>query len=273
MSSLLFKLENVSYSYSGNVPALQSIDLSINKASRIAIIGENGSGKSTLLKLLDGLFLPNSGTIQFQSRVLTEQMLDSEEFVYDFRKRVAFLFQDPETQLFSSTVFEEICFGPLQLKWDQEKTSQHAHEMMRQFGIDHLANRAPFRLSIGEKKKVALASVLICDPEVLLLDEPVAALDPRTQNLLLELIHEWSLNGKTIITSTHDLSILKEVSDQVYVMQNGRMVYSAGVEELLEQRDLLEKYNLIHVHTHKHRDLEHVHPHTHDFHSHTHDEE
>ena len=107
--------------------------------SRIAIIGENGSGKSTLLKLLDGLFLPNSGTIQFQSRVFTEQLLDSEEFVYDFRRRVAFLFQDPETQLFSSTVFEEICFGPLQLKWDQEKTKDRANEMMRQFGIDHLA--------------------------------------------------------------------------------------------------------------------------------------
>jgi cobalt/nickel transport system ATP-binding protein len=272
MTLPLFKLDDVSFSYSGNVPALQSVDFSIARRSRIAIIGENGSGKSTLLKLLDGLYLPNSGAIQFENHVLTEQLLDSEEFVYDFRRRVALLFQDPETQLFSSTVYEEICYGPLQLKWDQQKIRDRAQEIMKQFGIDHLASRPPFRLSIGEKKKVALASVLVSDPEVLLLDEPVAALDPRTQNLLLELIHNWSLNGKTIITSTHDLSILKEVSDEVYVMQNGRIVHQSGVEELLQKQDLLESYNLIHVHTHKHRDLEHAHPHTHDFHGHTHDE-
>ncbi|HSE39483.1 MAG TPA: ABC transporter ATP-binding protein, partial [Acidobacteriota bacterium] len=227
MTEPLFKLNDVSFSYTGNVPALQSVNLSIFQGSRIAIIGENGSGKSTLLKLLDGLYLPNSGNIQFGNNVLTEKLLDTEEFVYDFRRRVALLFQDPETQLFSSSVFEEICFGPLQLKWEQERIREKAHQIMKVFGIDHLANRPPFRLSIGEKKKVALASVLVTDPEVLLLDEPVAALDPRTQNLLLELIHDWSQNGKTIITSTHDLTILKEISDDVYVMQNGKIVYQS----------------------------------------------
>jgi cobalt/nickel transport system ATP-binding protein len=271
MTSPLFQLSNVHFSYVGQLEALTGIDLSINQGSRIAIVGENGSGKSTLLKLLNALYLPNSGTIQFEGKTLTEELLENGNFAYQFRQRVAFLFQDPETQLFSSTVLEEICYGPLQLRWDKSRITQIAQQMMQQFGIDHLADRPPFRLSVGEKKKVALASVLALDPEVLLLDEPVAALDPRTQNLLLELIHDWSLNGKTIVTSTHDLSILKEIADEVYVMQKGRIVYHSGVNELLAQQQLLEDYNLIHIHTHKHRDVEHAHPHTHDFHGHKHD--
>ncbi len=273
MTSPLFQLTGVHFSYLGQLEALTAIDLSIYQGTRIAVVGENGSGKSTLLKLLNALYLPNSGSIQFENRMLTEELLENESFAYDFRRRVAFLFQDPETQLFSSTVFEEICYGPLQLRWEKQKIRERAQMMMKQFGIDHLSDRPPFRLSMGEKKKVALASVLALDPEVLLLDEPVAALDPRTQNLLLELIHDWSHDGKTIVTSTHDLSILKEISDEVYVMQKGRIVYHSGVEELLERQDLLEEYNLIHVHTHKHRDVEHAHPHSHDFHSHKHDEE
>jgi cobalt/nickel transport system ATP-binding protein len=272
MTSPLFQLSNVHFSYVGQLEALTGIDLSIKQGTRIAIVGENGSGKSTLLKLLNALYLPNSGSVQFEGKTLTEELMENGNFAYEFRRRVGFLFQDPETQLFSSTVFEEICYGPLQLRWDKQRINGIAQEMMKQFGIDHLADRPPFRLSVGEKKKVALASVLALDPEVLLLDEPVAALDPRTQNLLLELIHDWSHDGKTIVTSTHDLSILKEIADEVYVMQRGRIVYHAGVSELLEQQQLLEEYNLIHIHTHKHRDMEHAHPHTHDFHGHKHEE-
>jgi cobalt/nickel transport system ATP-binding protein len=273
MTSPLFELSNVHFSYVGQLEALTGIDLSINPRTRIAIVGENGSGKSTLLKLLNALYLPTSGSIQFEGKTLTEELIENGNFAYAFRRRVAFLFQDPETQLFSSTVFDEICYGPLQLGWDKQRINEIAQEMMKQFGIAHLADRPPFRLSVGEKKKVALASVLALDPEVLLLDEPVAALDPRTQNLLLELIHDWSHNGKTIVTSTHDLSILKEIADEVYVMQKGRIVYHSDVNQLLEQQQLLEEYNLIHIHTHKHRDVEHAHPHTHDFHGHKHEHE
>jgi cobalt/nickel transport system ATP-binding protein len=268
-----FQLTNVGYQYPGGVPALQQINLEIPDRTRIAVVGENGSGKSTLMKLLDALYFPQSGTLTFQGVPLTQKKMEEDGYAYEFRKKVAFLFQDPESQLFSASVWEEVCYAPLQLKWEPDRIRASAESILRQFGIEHLQDRPPFRLSIGEKKKVALASVLILDPEVLLLDEPVAALDPRTQSLLLELIHTWSGNGKTIITSTHDLSILKEISDLVYVLQKGRIVHSSPPAELLENQELLEECNLIHAHTHKHLDIEHVHPHTHDFHSHTHDEE
>lgn len=271
MNSKGFQLRNVEFHYPGEVAALQGIDLEIPPRSRIAIVGENGSGKSTLMKLLDALYFPGTGTLTYDGVALTQKKMEEDAFSYEFRKRVAFLFQDPESQLFSATVWEEVCYAPLQLKWDPQRIQTAAGAILEQFGISHLKDRPPFRLSIGEKKKVALASVLILDPEVLLLDEPVAALDPRTQNLLLELIYTWSGNGKTIITSTHDLSILKEISDLVYVLQKGKIVYSSPPTQLLENQELLEECNLIHVHTHKHVDVEHVHPHTHDFHSHTHE--
>jgi cobalt/nickel transport system ATP-binding protein len=271
MNSLVFKLTDLSFQYPGGLSALNRINLEISLHSKVAVVGENGSGKSTLMKLLDALYFPVAGAIEFDGLPVTEKKMEEDEFAYEFRRRVAFLFQDPEAQLFSASVWEEVCYAPLQLKWDRERIRSHAEAVLDQLGIAHLKDRPPFRLSIGEKKKVALASVLILDPEVLLLDEPVAALDPRTQSLLLELIHGWSSKGKTIITSTHDLSILKEISDLVYVLQRGEIVHSCGPAELLENQELLEECNLVHMHTHKHRDVEHVHPHTHDFHSHEHE--
>ncbi len=266
----LYRLREVHYSYLNQFPAVNGINLEIQPASKIALIGANGSGKSTLLKLMDGLYYPNSGSIEFDGTVLSEEKLMEESYSYAFRTRVGFLFQDPEAQLFSSTVWDEICFGPLQLQWDKQVIRQKAEENLHRFGLESLRDRPPHRLSVGEKKKVALASVLILDPEVVLLDEPSAGLDPRSQSILLELLQDWAKRNKTIITSTHDLTILREISDHVYVMQDGKIVFQASAEEVLENEPLLQETNLVHVHTHRHREVEHAHPHTHDFHAHPH---
>jgi cobalt/nickel transport system ATP-binding protein len=269
----LFQLRDVHFAYHPKFPVLQGIDLEIASSSRTALIGANGSGKSTLLKLLDGLYFPVKGCVQFDATPLTEEKFRQEQFAYGFRRRVGFLFQDPETQLFSPTVWDEICFGPLQLQWEKTKIRESAEKILEQFGLSALRDRPPYRLSLGEKKKVALASVLILDPEVLLLDEPTAALDPRTQSLLLELLQEWGHDRKTIVTCTHDLSILREICDLVFVMQEGKIVHTGTPEAVLQNQELLQETNLIHIHTHKHRGVEHLHPHTHDFHGHLHDEE
>lgn len=269
----LFTLKNVRFSYLERFPALNGIDMEIAPASRVALIGANGSGKSTLLKLLDGLYFPQSGSIDFDGTPLSEKRFLDESFSYAFRRRVGFLFQDPEVQLFSPTVWDEICFGPLQMQWEKERISDNGEGILKQFGLSALRERPPYWLSIGEKKKVALASILILDPEVLLLDEPVSALDPRTQSLLLELLHQWGGRRKTIITSTHDLTILREVCDEVYVLHEGRIVFHDTPEKVLANQPLLEGTNLIHTHTHKHPEFEHLHAHTHDFHSHKHDQD
>lgn len=270
--SALYQLRDVHFAYYPKFPVLQGIDLEVATSSRTALIGANGSGKSTLLKLLDGLYFPQRGVIEFDGTVLTEDRFTDEKFSYAFRRRVGFLFQDPETQLFSPTVWDEVCFGPLQMQWDKQRIRESVEAILREFGLTALRDRPPYRLSLGEKKKVALASVLILDPEVLLLDEPTAALDPRTQSLLLELLQEWGRDRKTIVTCTHDLSILREICDQVFVMQEGKIVFSDTPERVLQNQELLEETNLTHVHTHRHRGIEHLHPHTHDFHGHTHEE-
>jgi len=269
----LYSLRKVHFSYLERFPGLKGIDLEISSPSRIALIGANGSGKSTLLKLLDALYFPHSGSVEFEGVSLTEELFLDEQYSYSFRKRVGFLFQDPEAQLFSPTVWDEVCFGPLQLQWDKERIRQEAEAILRKFGLASLRDRPPYRLSVGEKKKVALASVLILDPQVLLLDEPTAALDPRTQSLLLDLLHEWARKEKTIITSTHDLTILKEVCDRVYIMQDGMFVHQDTPQRVLDNEELLEQTNLIHIHTHRHQEVEHAHSHTHDFHAHSHEEE
>lgn len=267
----LFKLRDVHYSYLDRFPALTGINLDIAVSARIALIGSNGSGKSTLLKLLDGLYFAQKGELEFDGARLLENKMNEEAFSYAFRRRVGFLFQDPEVQLFSPTVWDEICFGPLQLQWSREEIQKRAEELLQQFGLGALRDRPPFRLSIGEKKKVALASVLVLDPEVLLLDEPTAALDPRTQSLLLELLHQWAGRHKTIVTSTHDLSVLREICDLVYVMHDGKIVATGSPEDILQNTSLLEETNLLHAHTHEHQGVEHLHPHTHDFHGHSHE--
>ena len=266
----LYSLRDVRFAYLERFPALNGVDLQIHSASRIALIGANGSGKSTLLKLLDALCFPQTGSIEFDGASLIEEKFLDEQFSFAFRKRVGFLFQDPEAQLFSPTVLDEICFGPLQLQWEKELIREKAEEILRQFGLVALRDRPPHRLSVGEKKKVALASVLVLDPEVLLLDEPTASLDPRTQSRLLDLLQQWGHRNKTIITSTHDLTILREICTEVYVMEEGKIVHHNTPENVLENEALLQETNLIHIHTHRHPEIEHAHPHTHDFHAHPH---
>jgi cobalt/nickel transport system ATP-binding protein len=269
----LFRLRDVHFSYLDKFPVLKGINLEIPVSSRVSLIGANGSGKSTLLKLLDALYFAQNGSVEFDGTVLTEQKFADDDFSFGFRRRVGFLFQDPEVQLFSPTVWDEICFGPLQLQWDKNRIREEGEKVLEEFGLTALRDRPPYRLSLGEKKKVALASVLVMDPEVLLLDEPTAALDPRTQSLLLELLQQWRKNSKTIVTSTHDLSILREICDHVSVLQDGQIVHSGPPEAVLSNEPLLEETNLIHVHTHRHRGIEHLHPHTHDFHGHPHQED
>ncbi len=175
----IFEVRDVTYRYP-EVTALDGLNLTVMPGERIALLGANGSGKSTLLSILDGLYFPQKGTVAFRGEPLTESRLQTQEIEFDLRRRVGLIFQNPDVQLFNPTVFDEIAFGPLQLRWPREQILLRVTEMLEQMEITHLKDRSPHHLSTGEKKRVALASVLILDPEVLLLDEPTAALDPKS---------------------------------------------------------------------------------------------
>jgi cobalt/nickel transport system ATP-binding protein len=167
-------------------------------------------------------------------------------------------------QLFNPSVFDEVAFGPLQLRWPKNEIRDRTAEILDRLHIGHLKDRIPHRLSGGEKKRVALASVLVLDPAVLLLDEPTASLDPRSQSEFIDLLVEWGGGAKSVITATHDLGDLGDIADQCFVLDAGRVVAEGIPEEILSNTELLERTNLIHAHRHRHESGElHSHPHLH----------
>ena len=258
---MLFDVEHLTYSYEG-VIAIHDLSLAIPEG-RVALLGANGSGKSTLLRLLDGLIFGQSGTILFRGDDVSEEHMLDDAFALPFRRTVGMVFQNPDVQLFNPTVFDEVAFGPLQLRWPKNDVRDRVAEVLERLRIGHLKNRIPQRLSGGEKKRVALASVLVLDPGVLLLDEPTAALDPRSQSEVIDLMVEWGGGSKSVITATHDLGDLEDIADHCYVLDAGKLVAEGSPAEILADTELLRRTNLIHAHRHRHGGKLHSHPHVH----------
>lgn len=251
----VFRVERVSFAYDGDHVALDQVDLTVRAGESLVILGANGSGKSTLLKLLDGLYFPSHGAITAFGNPLTEQMLDDEAINFAFRRRVGLVFQDADVQLFSPSVLEEVAFAPLQLGLNREEVNERVNSSLRALGIEALAGRAPHRLSGGEKRKVALASILSLQPEVWLLDEPTAGLDPRSQSWLINFIREQNKAGKTLVTATHDLSVAELIATRVYVFGTDHQIAATGTtEEILANHELLHACNLAHYHLAKKHD-------------------
>ena len=246
------------------------LSLTIDRGQSAALVGANGSGKSTLLRLLDALCFPSSGTVSFCGDPLTAEMFRNDKFAMSFRRRVALVFQNPDVQLFNPTVFDEVAFGPLQMGWPAADVVARVEETLHLMGIAHLRDRAPYRLSGGEKKRVALASVIVLDPEVLLLDEPTSMLDPRSQSQLIDLIQQWKGSSKTVITATHQIEIVEDIADRVFVLEQGSVTASGPAREILSDGELLLRANLVHAHRHKHGDVIHSHPHLHSHGEHKH---
>jgi cobalt/nickel transport system ATP-binding protein len=266
----IFELQEVGYRYS-EVNALENVTLAIGKGERIAVLGANGSGKSTLLRLLAGLAFSSSGAISFCGKSLTEETFRDDAFVYDFRRRVALIFQNPEAQLFNPSVFDEVAFGPLQLRWPKAQIFERVDAVLASLQIEHLKHRAPHRLSGGEKKRVALASVLVLDPEVLLLDEPTAALDPQSQSRMVDFLVDCG-GVKTVVTCTHDLHIVEDIADRCVVLKNGCIAADGIPPLILADESLLNETHLLHSHRHRHGSgIVHAHSHLHRGHEHTHE--
>jgi cobalt/nickel transport system ATP-binding protein len=260
-----FELRGVRYVYGGRQVALDGIDLRIERGEQVVLLGANGSGKSTLLKLLDGIVGPTAGELRAIGRDVAAVAAGMD--AYRFHREVGLVFQDPDIQLFSATVRDDVAFGPLQLGWSKDEVREAIDESLAQMEISHLADRAPFELSGGEKKRAAIASVLSLRPDVLLLDEPTAALDPRTKWLLVNLIRKLGERGKTLITATHELDIVPIIAKRVVVIGENRRVLADGpTEEILADRDLLIRANLIHEHLHEHGGVRHAHEHDVDHH-------
>jgi cobalt/nickel transport system ATP-binding protein len=263
----VYEVCGVTYRYR-DVTALDRLDLTVNAGRRVVLLGANGSGKSTLLRILNALAFPDEGTVRFCGEPLTERAFEDDGFGMQFRRRVGLVFQNPDVQLFSPTVFDEVAFGPLQLRWPPDEVRRKVSETLEMMEITHLKGRSPHHLSMGEKKRVALASVLVLDPEILLLDEPTSALDPKSESRMIDFLVRARGGPKTIVTTTHDLDIVEDVADDCFVFHEGRIAAEGTPTQILGDSALLKSTGLLHSHLHVHKSGE-VHAHSH-LHRHEH---
>jgi len=249
----IMQLRDVSFEYLKDETVLKDINLDIYSGEKLVILGANGSGKSSLQKILNGLIFPSKGEYKAFGQLVTEETLNDEQFSQAFRQRIGYIFQNSDAQLFSTNVWEEIAFGPLQMKLNFNGVNERVDGVIQMLNLESLKDRPPYKLSGGEKKKVAIASVLSINPEVLILDEPTNGLDPRTQRWLINLLVELNKAGKTLITCTHNLDIVEEIADRVIVFNEEHEIVAEGSpRDILSNKELLLSVNLIDEHYHRH---------------------
>ncbi len=241
----MIELEHINAFYAEG-PALKDVTLSIKKGEYIALIGANGSGKSSLLRLLNGLLFADSGVYRFDGEPITRERLRDQHFAKYFHQRAGFLFQNSDAQLFCPTVYDEIAFGPRQLGISESETAARVQDLLAMFAIRPLASRAPYHLSGGEKRKVALAAVLSLNPEILCLDEPMNGLDPKTKHFFHDFLVSLKAAGKTVICATHDFSYIDGVFERAAVFgADHNIVKTGNYAEIISNTEFLELQNII----------------------------
>ncbi|MGE5391180.1 MAG: energy-coupling factor ABC transporter ATP-binding protein [Deltaproteobacteria bacterium] len=264
MTKNTFRFERVAYRYGRDEWIFRNIDFSVDIGESIVLLGANGSGKSTLLKMMCGLNFPSAGRFLAFDQEITEDNLENDLAAKEYHRRVGFVFQNSDAQLFTTSVWDEIAFGPLQIGLKRDEVRTRVGDVMEMFGISNLADRSPYRLSGGEKKKVALASVLVLDPEVLILDEPTNGLDPKTQRWLTDFLLELNHQGRTIVVATHNLELAHAIADRALVLsEDHRLIFDGPTREALSNRELLLEVNLIDEYFHMHEGERHIHRYSH----------
>jgi cobalt/nickel transport system ATP-binding protein len=241
----MMELTEVSYSYEGT-EALNRVNLSVAAGESLALIGPNGSGKSTLLKLLNALVFPERGSYAFEGREVSAGAFRDPVRSKGFHRRVGFLFQNSNAQLFCSSVYDEVAFGPRQMGRDEGEVESRVRDCLALLGIEGLRTRVPYHLSEGEKRKVAMASVLSLNPDVLVLDEPMNGLDPRTKRFLRDFLLSMSAAGKTVICATHEFEYVEGAFARAAVFSDAHTIVRDGpYAEITGDRAFLREYNIL----------------------------
>ena len=236
----MLEVQNIKYSYNKDYQALKGVSLKINKGDMAALLGKNGAGKSTLFLHLNGIYQPDEGKV----------FIDGEELKYDkksllkFRQKVGIVFQNPDDQIFAPTVEEDVAFGPLNLGLSMEEVQNRVEEALERVGMSGYEKTAPHHLSGGQKKRVAIAGILAMRPEIMVLDEPTAGLDPQGVTNLVKLLKELNEEGITIIISTHEVNLVPDYANKAFVLVDGKLIAEGTPKEIFAQPNILEQANL-----------------------------
>lgn len=241
------EFKKVNYIYGENTPfsyiALKDVSLKIPQGSFTALIGHTGSGKSTLIQHINALLLPSNGEVDIDGFVIRAE--EKPEVLKPLRKKAGLVFQFPEYQLFEETIEKDIIFGPTNFGMSEEEAKERAGKVLKLVGLDEsYLERSPFELSGGQKRRVAIAGILAMEPDILVLDEPTAGLDPQGAKEMLELFKKFQESGKTVIMVSHDMNHVLQYCDHVVVMNHGEVERYCDVDELFSERDYLESMSI-----------------------------
>lgn len=235
MSHHKLEVRNLHFSYPDGHEAVKNMSFTIHHGESVGIIGANGAGKSTLLMLLMGVLFPDSGEVLVGDVRVTKKTLPM------IRQRLGMVFQDPDDQLFMTTVYDDVAFGPRNYKLDEKEVESRVAKALEMVGIPHLKDRAPFKLSGGEKRSAAIASVLSMQPDVLIMDEPTSALDPKSRRRVIGLLKSFE---HTKIITSHDLDMVLETCKRIIVIKEGEIAADGTKEEILSNMELLDSCGL-----------------------------
>lgn len=240
LSDVILEARGLIYNYDREVRALSGLDFTARSGRKLAVLGANGAGKSTLFLHLNGTLRPEMGKIWIKGQPAGY----SRRELLEWRQRVGLVFQNPDDQLFAPTVEQDISFGPMNLGLDKDEVYRRVNESLRAMGIEELRERPVHSLSFGQKKRAAIAGIVAMRPEVLILDEPAAGLDPQGVESLLAILEERCKAGTTLIMATHDVDLACAWADEVAVMRTGRVEKQGSVEEVLSDPHLMRSLNL-----------------------------
>lgn len=236
----MLEARNISYSYDNDSQALKNVSLKIDDGEMVAILGKNGAGKSTLFLHFNGIYEPDGGEILIDG----EKLKYNKKALLKCRQKVGIVFQNPDNQIFAPSVEEDVAFGPLNLKLPMDEVQHRVEEALKRVGMEGFEKKAPHHLSGGQKKRIAIAGILAMKPEIMILDEPTAGLDPDGVEKVLNIMNQLNKEGMTLIISSHDIDMISKYADKIFILYNGEIIESGNKNQIFSNRELLKKAHL-----------------------------
>ena len=240
MTNIQLSTENLSFTYPDGTQALKNINIEIEKGEKVAIIGPNGAGKSTLFSHFNGLTEPTSGCVKIEGKTIS---FEKDELL-KVRQKVGIVFQDPNDQLFAPTVKEDIAFGPMNLGLSYGEVEKRVEDALKMVGMENYEDKTPHHLSGGQQKRIAIAGIIAMKPEIMILDEPTAGLDPDGVEKVLNIMNQLNKEGMTLIISSHDIDMISKYADKIFILYNGEIIESGNKNKIFSDMELLKKAHL-----------------------------
>ena len=240
MTDIHLETKNLSFTYHDGTQALRNVNIQIKKGEKIAIMGPNGAGKSTLFSHFNGLSEPTSGHVEVDG----EKIIFERDELLKVRQKVGIVFQDPNDQLFAPTVKEDVAFGPMNMGLDYDEVERRIKESLEMVGMSGFEDKTPHHLSGGQQKRVAIAGIVAMRPDIMILDEPTAGLDPEGVDKVLDILNNLNKEGMSIVISSHDIEMVNEFADKIFVLYDGEIIASGDKHQIFSDKELLKKAHL-----------------------------